>query len=171
MVVWKTDGLRGNQKLFRRLNLLGEILSDRLRKEIREKLGASYSPNAGPGGSEGLDGFGYLAAECAGKAEDAKRLADLTVRLAGSLAKNGTEPDELERSRKPLQSQILKSQRDNSYWLNTVLAQSQEDPARLELIRGRDADYASITPEDLNAVARKYLAERNALKVLIRPAK
>ena len=43
MVVWKTDGLRGNTKTFRRLNLIADILSDRLRKEIREKLGASYS--------------------------------------------------------------------------------------------------------------------------------
>jgi zinc protease len=171
MVVWKTDGLRGNTKLFRRLNLLGEILTDRLRKEIREKLGASYSPNAAANGSEGLDNFGFLIAECGGKVEDAKRLADLATRLAGSLAKNGTEPDELERARKPLQAQIEKSKRDNSYWLSTVLAQSQEDPARLDLIRGRDADYAAITPEELSAVAKKFLAERNALKILMRPEK
>lgn len=171
MVVWKTDGLRGNTKLFRRLNLIGEILSDRLRKEIREKLGASYSPNAAAGGSEGLEGFGYLAAECSGKAEDTKRLADIAAKLADSLAAEGTNDDELERARKPLQSQIEKSKRDNSYWLGTVLAQSQEDPARLDLIRGRDADYASITPKELNAVAKKFLDDKNALKVLIRPEK
>ncbi|TAE74539.1 MAG: insulinase family protein [Verrucomicrobia bacterium] len=170
-VIWRTDGLRGNQRLFRRLNLLGEILSDRLREEIREKLGASYSPNAAATGSEGLDDFGYIAAECAGKAEDAKRLADLASRLAGSLAQHGTEADELERARKPLQSQLLKAMRDNSYWLNTVLAKSQEDPTRLDLIRERDADYASITADELNEIARKYLSERNALKVLIRPEK
>jgi zinc protease len=171
MVVWKTDGLRGNTKLFRRLNLLGEILSDRLRKEIREKLGASYSPNAGASGSEALEGFGYLAAECSGKAEDTKRLADIAAKLADALAAEGTTDDELERARKPLQSQLEKSKRDNSYWLGTVLAQSQEDPARLDLIRGRDADYASITPKDLNTVAKKFLVEKNALKVLIRPEK
>jgi zinc protease len=169
MVVWKTDGLRGNTKTFRRLNLIADILSDRLRKEIREKLGASYSPNAGAGGSEGLEGFGYLLAECSGKAEDTKRLADLAAKLAATLAAEGTNDDELERSRKPLQSQLEKSKRDNSYWLTTVLAQSQEDPARLDLIRGRDADYAAITTKELDAVARKFLGEKNALKVLIRP--
>lgn len=169
MVVWKTDGLRGNTKTFRRLNLIADILSDRLRKEIREKLGASYSPNAGAGGSEGLEGFGYLLAECSGKAEDTKRLADLAAKLAATLAAEGTNDDELERSRKPLQSQLEKSKRDNSYWLSTVLAQSQEDPARLDLIRGRDADYAAITTKELDAVAKKFLGEKNALKVLIRP--
>jgi len=170
-VIWKTDGLRGNTLLFRRLNLLGEILSDRLRKEIREKLGASYSPNAGPNGSEGLEGFGFLMAECVGKPEDTKRLADIAAKLAVTLAEEGTNDDELERARKPLQSQIEKSKRDNSYWLATVLSQSQEDPKRLDLIRGRDADYASITPEDLDAVAKKYLLEKNAFKVLIHPVK
>lgn len=171
MVVWKTDGLRGNTKLFRRLNLIGEILSDRLRKEIREELGASYSPNAGAGGSEGLEGFGYLLAECSGKAEDASKLADLATELAATLAAEGTSDDELERARKPLQSQLEKSRRDNTYWLGTVLAQSQEDPARLDLIRGRDADYAAITSKELGTVAKKFLAEKNALKVLIHPVK
>jgi zinc protease len=170
-VVWKTDGLRGNTKLFRRLNLLGEILGDRLREEIREKLGAAYSPNSYANGSEGLDGFGYLTAECSGKAEDAKRLADIAAQLAATLAKEGTTDDELERARKPLQSQLEKSKRDNSYWLGTVLSQSQEDPARLDLIRGRDADYAAITSKELNEVAKKFLAEKNAIKVLIHPEK
>ena len=169
MIVWKTDGLRGNTKLFRRLNVLSEILSDRLRKEIREKLGASYSPNAGANGSEGLEGFGFLAAECVGKAEDTKRLADIAAELAATLGKEGTDEDELERARKPLQAQLEKSKRDNTYWLGTVLAQSQEDKERLDLIRGRDADYASITTKDLDAVAKKFLTEKNVLKVLIHP--
>ena len=171
MILWKTDGLRGNTKLFRRLNLLGEILSDRLRKEIREKLGASYSPNAGANGSEGLEGYGFLAAECVGKAGDTKRLADIATELAATLAKTGTDDDELERARKPLQAQLEKSKRDNSYWLGTVLAQSQEDKERLDLIRGRDADYASITTKELDAAAKRFLAEKNALKVLIYPEK
>ena len=169
MVIWKTEGLRGHIKEFRRLNLLGEILSDRLRKEIREKLGASYSPRAGANGSEGLEGFGYLAANCVGKADATRELADISASLAAELAKEGTDEDELDRARKPLMAQMEKSKRDNSYWLGTVLSQSQEDPKRLDLIRGRDEDYASITPEDLNELAKKYLVEKNALKVRIYP--
>ena len=53
--IWKTAGIRGNQKEFRRFNILAEIYGDRLREEIREKLGASYSPNAGASGSDALD--------------------------------------------------------------------------------------------------------------------
>lgn len=169
LVIWKTDGLRENMKEFRRLNLLGDILSDRLRKEIREKLGASYSPRAEAKGSEGLDDFGFLIANCVGKADSTQQLADISASLAADLAKEGTEADELDRVRKPLQAQLKKSKRDNSYWLGTVLSQSQEDPARLDLVRGRDDDYASITPEELNELAKKYLSEKNAIKVRIYP--
>ena len=168
LVVWKTEGLRNNTKLFRRLNILGEILSDRLRKEIREKLGASYSPNAGPGGSEGLEGYGFLMAESVGKPEDTKRLTDVAATLAAELAEKGTDTDELDRARKPMLAQIEKAKRDNTYWLGTVLSQSQELPERLDLIRGRDADVASITPKELGEIAKKYLVEKNALKIQLR---
>ncbi len=167
LVVWKTEGFRNNTKLVRRLNILSEIMSDRLRKEVREKLGAAYSPNAAPDGSEGLEGFGYLISESVCKPEDTKRLADVASTLAAELAEKGTDDDELDRARKPIIAQIEKSKRDNSYWLGTVLSQSQETPERLELIRGRDADVASITPKELSAIAKKYLGEKNAIKVRI----
>jgi len=170
LVVWKTEGLRNNTKLFRRLNILGEILSDRLRKEIREKLGASYSPNAGPDGSEGLEGYGFLVSEAVGKPEDVKRLTDVAATLGAELAGKGTDEDELDRARKPMLAQIEKSKRDNSYWLQTVLSQSQELPEKLDLIRGRDADVASITPKELSGIAKKYLGEKNALKIQIQSA-
>jgi zinc protease len=168
-VIWPTDGLRGNQKLFRRLNLLSGILSDRLREEIREKLGASYSPDAGASGSDGLKSFGYMIAECVGKPEDTQKLSDVANTLAEALAKDGVTADELDRTRKPFLAQIERAKRDNGYWLNTVLADSQEDPTRLDLIRTRDQDYATITLEELNALAKKYFTSKNTLKVIIKP--
>ncbi|WP_052573018.1 M16 family metallopeptidase [Haloferula sp. BvORR071] len=167
-VVWKTEGLRNNTKFVRRLNLLGEVLSDRLRKEIREKMGASYSPGANPDGSDGLEGFGYLISDAVGKPEDVKKLTDVTATLGAELAEKGLDDDELDRARKPLLAQIEKSKRDNTYWLGNVLAKSQENPEGIELVRGRDADVASITPKELGDIAKKYLGEKNAIKVQLR---
>jgi zinc protease len=168
--LWKTAGIRGNQKEFRRLNILGEIYGDRLREEIREKLGASYSPNAGASGSDALDGVGYLIGQSIGKPEDLDLLLKTMRDLADQLATNGATADELDRALKPTLGQLEKSLRDNTYWLNTVLSQSQSDPKRLELARGRDADYRSITLEEINALAKKYLKAENALLVSIKPA-
>ncbi len=168
--IWETPGIRGNMKEFRRFNILASIYGDRLREEIREKLGASYSPNAGASGSDALDGFGYLIGESVGKPEDLDLLLKTMSSLADTLAQKGATEDELDRALKPALSQLAKSLRDNSYWLATVLSQSQSEPERLDLARGRDADYASIKLQEINDLAKKYLAAENALLVSIKPA-
>jgi zinc protease len=168
--LWKTDGLRGNQPEFRRLNILGEIYGDRLRVEIREKLGASYSPNAGADGSDAFDGYGYVIGQSVGKPGDLELLLKTMRDLADELSTQGATADELDRALKPTLGQLEKSLRDNGYWLGTVMSQSQADPKRLELARGRDADYRSITIKDINALAKKYLRADNALLISIKPA-
>lgn len=168
-VIWKTIGARGNQEEFRRLNIVGGIFGDRLREEIREKLGASYSPNAGAAGSDALENIGYLMGQSVGRPEDVELLLKTTRDLADTFAKEGATEDELDRTIKPLLGQLDRSLRDNTYWLGTVMSQSQEDPKRLELARNRDADYRSITLAEINTLAKKYLTAENALLVSIRP--
>jgi zinc protease len=168
--IWKTVGFRGNVKEFRRLNVLADIYGDRLREEIREKLGASYSPNAGATGSDAFEDFGYLIGQSVGKPEDVELLLQTMRDLADQMAKTGATADELDRALKPTLGQLEKTLRDNSYWLNTVMSQSQLDPKRLDLARERNADYKSITLTEINALAKKYLVGGNALLVTIKPA-
>ena len=167
--IWKTQGLRNNQKDFRRLNILAEIYRDRLRMEIRQKLGASYSPNAVAAGSDALNDFGYIRGQSVGKSPDVPLLLRTMRELADALATKGANADELDRALKPTLSMLKQSLRDNKYWLNTALSQCQIDPKRLDLVRGRDADYASITVKEINALAKKYLSAENALLIGIKP--
>lgn len=168
--VWKTAGMRNNIPEFRRFNILSEIYQNRLREEIREKLGASYSPNAGASGSDALDNFGYLIGQSVGKPEDLELLLKTMRDLAHELSEKGATEDELDRALKPTLGQLDKSLRDNGYWLGTVMSQSQADPKRLELARTRNSDYRSINLKEINALAKKYLAAENALMIAIKPA-
>lgn len=168
--IWKTAGIRGNIEEFRRLNLLADILGDRLREEIREKLGASYSPNAGASGSDALDDMGYVISQSIGKPADLELLLSTMRELADTLATEGATEDELDRALKPTLGMLDKSLRDNDYWLNTVMSRCQEDPKRLDLARSRSSDYRSINLKEINALARKHLAAENALLVSIKPA-
>lgn len=168
-VVWKTAGLRDNPREFRRLNVLSDIYGDRLREEIREELGASYSPNAGASGSDSLDDFGFLIGQSSGKPEDLKLLLDTMRREADELATEGASEDDLDRALKPTLGQLDRSLRDNGYWLGTVLAKSQLDPDRLDLARDRSDDYASITLAEINELAKKYLVADSALLISILP--
>ena len=170
VTIWKTTGIRGNQKLFRRFNILAEIYGDRLREEIREKLGASYSPSAGATGSDAFEGVGYVMGESVGKPEDLELLLKTMRDLADEFAKTGATADELDRALEPTFGQLAKSLRDNKYWLSTVMSQCQLDPKRLDLARTRDADYHSINLAEINALAKKYLIAENALLISIKPA-
>ena len=164
---WKTKGLRGNQKEARRLNVLAEILTDRLREEIRERLGASYSPNAGIDGSDALENFCFINALSVGKPEDLEKLSQAALTIGQELAEKGASEDDLDRSLKPTLAGIDKTLRDNSYWLGNVLQRCQEKPEVLELARNRKADYESITLAEINALAKQYLSQENAITITI----
>lgn len=166
-VLWKTKGLRKNIKETRRLNVLADILGDRLREEIREKLGASYSPNAGVDGSAALNDYGVVAAMSIGKPEDVTKLAEVTQTIGSDLSKKGASQDEFERAITPMRTEIQKSFRENSYWLGTVLSNSQRDPETLDRARDREKDYQTMSLEEVNALAKQYLVDENALRVII----
>ncbi|GAA5483445.1 M16 family metallopeptidase [Haloferula sargassicola] len=169
LVIWKVPGPRGNEEQFRRFNLLADIVADRLREEVREKLGASYSPGAGAGGSRELEDFGFLMAQSTGKPGDTQALTDASRRIAAELAAKGATEDELTRAKTPMLADLEKSLRDNSYWLQSVLNGSTDDPHRLELARSRIDDVRSITLAEINELAKRYLTQDNTITVTILP--
>lgn len=167
--IWPTDGIRGNLQQFRRLNVLSDIFGDRLRVEIREKLGASYSPNAGATGSDALEDYGYLIGQAIGKPGDIPLLLDTMQNIAAGLAEKGATQDEFDGALAPILSSLEKTLRENSYWLGTVLPRSQAEPFRLDLARQRDADYKSIGLEEINFLAKKYFPKENLHRISIIP--
>jgi len=169
VAIWQAPGPRDGIPAFRRLNILGSIYGDRLRKEIRENLGASYSPNAGADGSEAYDGIGFVLGQSVAKPEDLDKLLAIMVKLADDLAINGASQDELDRALNPVLGQLERTLRDNSYWLNTVMSRSQTEPERLDFARSRDEDYRSISLAEINALAASHLGKNQALQVRIRP--
>jgi len=168
MVSWRLP--RAGKKIndTRRLNLLGSILDDRLREKLREELGATYSPQTYVHQSFEFE-IGSLVARSLGKPAEAESVSRLILDMGRELAGQGATADELERARKPVLSQLEASLRDNRYWLETVMAQSQQEPWRLDWARERDEDYAAATLEEINALAGKYLRPKNAARITIVP--
>ena len=168
IAIWKIPATGNDVSTSRRFNLLSAILSDRMREEIREKLGGSYSPRAGASPSDTLD-MGILQATAKVKPEETKKYGELMIKLAHIMSTDGVSQDELDRALKPVQSNLKESLRNNGYWLGSVLSASQEKPHKIEWAKNRDADYAAITVEELNKLAKEYLKESNALLYEIVP--
>lgn len=167
---WPATDQRKDVRRARRLQLLASILSDRLRVQIREKMGDTYSPHARADLSQTFTGFGFIEAQAVVAPDRAQAVADSIRAAAADLAKNGVTADELARARAPLMTGLRQSLRENGYWLTGVLASAQEYPERLDWARGRIADFESITPAELSVLAAQYLSPSRAFEFVSIPA-
>ena len=167
-IYWPTTDGREVQRA-RRLNVLGEVLNDRLREKVREELGDAYSPNIHSVAGDLYPGYGYYHAAVTVDPPRAAQVADIVVQIAEDLAKNGVTAEELERAKKPILTSLRESARTNPYWLGSVLSRAQEKPAVLDWARSRYADHEAISTAELSQFAQAYLGQRRASRVTILP--
>jgi len=153
----------------RRLSVLTEVISDRMRVRIREEMGASYSSYAYNAPSRAYDGFGLLNAVVQVNPEDTHKITQAAKIITNDLAAQGIQKDELNRAIKPILTSIKERIKTNTYWLNSVLKRTSRYPAQLDWCRSFQKDYAAITEQEVNDLARKYLVNSKAATVVIIP--
>ena len=168
-IYWPTTDAR-DVRLARRLTLLAEVLSDRLRVKIREEMGDAYSPQAGSAPSDTYTHYGFLLAQISIDPAQAQKIVETVLALAADLQKNGATPDELDRAKKPILTSLRESARTNPYWLNAVIGCCQEYPQRLDWCRSRYSDFEGITKAEIDALAAQYLDPSRTFRVTVLPA-
>ena len=127
---WSTeDGMDIHRA--RRLNMLGQVLEDRLRVKVREQMGGTYSPQTQSNASDLYPGYGYMSALCVVDPAKTKLFEDAVVAAAADLCANGVTQDELDRAKNPTLKALKESERTNGYWM-TVLGRAQERPEVLD---------------------------------------
>jgi zinc protease len=167
-VYWPTTDMWDIRET-RRLQVLARAFSDRMRIRIREEMGDAYSPFAVSQPSETYEDYGLFFGLVGIDPERAEDVAEVVLEIAADIHDAGVTEDELERAIRPVITSLRNVVRDNSYWLNSVLASSQEYPQRLEWARHLISDYESITAEEVSALAERYLSPENALRVFVIP--
>lgn len=158
---WPVRGC-GDIQQRRRLETLAIIFQDRVRREIREQLGATYDPSAEIFSGDTLRDDGYLVIEFSLDPADTPRLVQRIVDIAADLAAHGVSEDELQAVVQPILAENAARLRDNDYWLFNVLSAAQTQPARLEWPRTRGDDYARITRRQIAKTAASFLSPSRA---------
>lgn len=153
----------------RRLSVLSEIFSDRLRIKIREQLGGAYSPEAGSEPSDTFTHYGFLVTEVIVAPERAAEIEKAIVSLANDISTGGVTDDQLQRAKEPLLTGLRESARTNQYWLAAVIGSCQEFPQRLDWARSRYSAFNAITKPEMDALAKQYLGSSHAFQVIVRP--
>jgi zinc protease len=153
----------------RRLSVLADIFSNRLRERIREKLGAAYSSMAYNKPSRAYPGYGVFQAFVHVDPDDSDLIIKEIKQIALDLVEKEISEDELRRALDPTITSIKDLLRKNEYWLNTVLSGSVRHPQKLDWSRTIMKGYSSITSDDLSAIAKKYLDNEKAAIIIIKP--
>ncbi|WP_267926306.1 M16 family metallopeptidase [Desulfolithobacter dissulfuricans] len=156
VAAWETDDFWDISRT-RRLSILASILSDRLRREVREKLGATYSPVVYNRSSRVDPGYGVLRSMIIVDPARADILLKRMEQVGADIARQGVSAEELQRALKPTLTSIRDMMRTNRYWLESVLVLSDRHPEQLQWPLSIQKDFASIRPEELAGLAEKYL--------------
>ena len=167
-VSWPTEDFR-NITRTRRFHLLAAVFEDRLRKVIREKLGATYSPEVYSSNSKTYKGYGYLAAKMVVKPGEEEKILKEILNLAEELRIEGVTEEELERAREPMVTSIGDSLMSNNYWLYSVISLSSRYPEQLKWPQTILNDYSTISKREINILTKEYLNNTKCATALVRP--
>lgn len=167
-VAWATEDFWDIHRT-RRFHLLSSVLEDRLRKEIRERLGASYSPSVASFGSRVYPGYGYIVTQMTVKPGMEDEIIAEIVKIGTQLAVQGVNVEELTRARGPLVTSLKDTVKSNRYWLFSALSQSARYPQQLSWPATMIRDFSSIGADELSQLAKHYLVPEQVAYAKITP--
>ncbi|MSP94609.1 MAG: insulinase family protein [Alphaproteobacteria bacterium] len=167
-IAWPTTDVFADPAESPARRLLSDILRSRLMDRLRVQDGATYSPSVTASASMTFPGYGYMAAFAELPPDKTKLFYDTVAEVAADLRNNGPTADEIERARKPNIEGLIVAMETNAYWVEGLTG-TQTDARRLQLLRDAMPGLARTNEADVQRVARKYLTEEKAWKLLVRP--
>lgn len=151
------------------LIVLAKVLEIRIREEVRENLGLSYSPSVKFDHQDGFGGFGLLQATTDTAPKETDRASRLMGEIADRLAREGVKEGEFAGARGILRSQVQRAFHENGFLLD-LLRRAQQKPetvADIDALRG--AAFDRLTREEVNAWAARILPAANARTAALVP--
>ncbi|MGZ3249144.1 MAG: M16 family metallopeptidase [Croceibacterium sp.] len=151
-----------------KLELLERVVQVELTDDLREKLGATYSPGVNAAESRTWHGYGTFAIAApvdAAKVEPARQaMLDTIARLTVQ----PVDADTLLRARQPLIEAYDNALKTNGGWLS-LADDAQREPDQIGRFVASKAKVQAITPADLQAIAAKYLKPDQRLEIDVLP--
>ncbi|MEO6041580.1 MAG: insulinase family protein [Croceibacterium sp.] len=168
LIAWPTGGGSAGLPQSRKLELLAQILSNRLLDALRERSGASYSPTVASQWPLDLASGGRIIALAQLKPEEVPTFFALADKIADDLAKTGPTTDELARVTEPMLQLLNRMLPAHTFWINQ-LAGAAYDPNRIAYLPSIIDDYTKTTPAEMQALAAHYLGRNQGFRVAVLP--
>jgi zinc protease len=168
LVAWPTGGGSAGIPQARKLEVLAQLISNRLLDGLREEAGSAYTPFASANWPLDLDRGGYLLALVQLAPRDVPTVFTAVDAIVADLAQNGPSVDELARVIEPMRQYIMRAQNSHAFWQNE-LAGGLSDPYRLGHLPTLATDYVFTSREEVQALAQRYLVGHGGYRVAVLP--
>jgi zinc protease len=150
------------------LELLERIVRIELTESLREKLGKAYSPSAGSTPSRVWRGYGVFTISASLDVADVPAARAAVAETLDRLRAQPVAPDEFQRARQPLVEAHDNALKSNRGWL-ALVDRAQTEADRIDRYLKAKDRLLALTPADVQALARRYLAVQQGLEVLVLP--
>ncbi len=165
---WVLDFGQDTKKM-RTATVLSAILDDVLRKDIRESEGNVYSPFAFYATADWADYMSVISAASFVAPDENETLQKKLLQCGRKLANTITD-DEFERAKIPIVKSLKVAERNNRYWLFSVMVRSQVYPVLIDMALNRVQTYKNVSVEDVREMAR-LVFERAPISIAVMPKK
>jgi zinc protease len=166
---WPTTDAFADLRANAARQLLASIVQDRLKDQLRELAGTSYTVQMQGQSSQVFPGFGVLFAFADIPPAKSALFFDGLKKIVSDLRSSPPTADELERARNPALANLKQAQQSNQYWLGT-LGQMQSEPRVAELVRQSATNLQGVTAADVQRAATTWLVDGKAWKLLVQAA-
>ena len=157
MLVYPTVSGDEDIKAARAIQLTGYIVRQRLSEGFRAQQGGTYAASAVGATNRALPHYGAMLVSSELKPELIPAFQQAVNSIMADLAANGPSADSFARARAPMLAEIETNRKSNAYWVQ-VLDDNLDDPAIVDAVRSYITGRAALTPADIQAVAKAYLA-------------
>ncbi|SIQ71123.1 zinc protease [Alkalispirochaeta americana] len=151
-----------------RWNSLGDLLNLRLREVIREEEGGTYGVRATAWRQQLPDPQAFLQISFGMDPERSHDLIQRTLEVLQEVLDEPASESALQRIKAQQRERYRRNQRENSYWLNSLVF-SWEQGRDFAAILDLPDLIESLSAEDIQSAARRYIHMDQRLEVLLLP--
>jgi zinc protease len=168
LISWPTGGGMDGVHESRRLYVLSQLFTNRLLEAMREKAGASYSPQVMSDWPLDSASGGSILALAQLQPKAVPDFFSTVDAIAADLVARPPSDAELGLVVEPLRQQITRASTSTGFFMNQ-LEGATDDPSRFAAIRTILSDYTRITPAEVQQLARRYLVPTKSWRMAVIP--
>ena len=135
---------------------------------MREKLGASYAPQVNNDWPTDLENGGSLMAIAQLQPKGVPVFFATVDEIAADMIARPPSADELNRVIEPLRQQLTRASTSSAFFMYQ-LEGATTDQRKFAALRTLLADFTRTTPEEMQALARKYLQKDKSWRLAVIP--